>query len=127
MQEAIIASDARTAIGRFQGSLSTTSASDLGAAVIAEAVRRAGIEPGQVDQVVLGCAGQVMEDAYIARHAAVKAGLPIEVPAYAVNRLCASGLEAINTTARWIETGDAEILRKMRKQRKRNALTAMKK
>ncbi|MEX1255900.1 MAG: thiolase family protein, partial [Dehalococcoidia bacterium] len=54
--------------------------------------------------------GQVMEDAYIARHAAVKAGLPIEVPAYTVNRICGSGLEAINTAARWIETGDASVI-----------------
>src|SRR3546814_7595915 len=52
--------------------------------------------PEQVDQVILGCVGQVMEDGYIARHAAVKAGLPIEVPAYTVNRICGSGLEAIN-------------------------------
>jgi acetyl-CoA C-acetyltransferase len=51
-----------------------------------------------------------MEDGYIARHAAVKAGLPIEVPAYTVNRICGSGLEAINTAARWIQTGDAEIV-----------------
>jgi acetyl-CoA C-acetyltransferase len=51
-----------------------------------------------------------MEDAYIARHAAVKAGLPIEVPAYTVNRVCGSGLEAINTAARWIETGDADVI-----------------
>ncbi len=51
-----------------------------------------------------------MEDAYIARYAAVKAGLPIEVPAYTVNRVCGSGLEAINTAARWIETGDAEVV-----------------
>ena len=78
-------------------------------AVIRAAVERAGIEPSQVDQVVLGCVGQVMEDAYIARHAAVKAGLPIEVPAYTVNRICGSGLEAINTAARWIQCGDAEI------------------
>jgi acetyl-CoA C-acetyltransferase len=63
-----------------------------------------------VDQVILGCVGQVMEDGYIARHAAVKAGMPIEVPAYTVNRICGSGLEAINTAARWIETGDASII-----------------
>jgi acetyl-CoA C-acetyltransferase len=78
--------------------------------VIKEAVNRAGIKPEQVDQVILGCVGQVMEDAYIARHAAIKAGLPIEVPAYTVNRICGSGLEAINTAARWIETGDASVI-----------------
>jgi acetyl-CoA C-acetyltransferase len=110
MEDVVIVSGVRTAIGRFQGGLAGTPASDLGAAVIRAAVERANIEPGQVDQVVLGCVGQVMEDAYIARHAAVKAGLPIEVPAYTVNRICGSGLEAINTAARWIQCGDAEVV-----------------
>jgi acetyl-CoA C-acetyltransferase len=109
-EEVVIVSGARTAIGRFQGAFSNTPASDLGAAVIREAVQRARLQPEQVDQVIMGCVGQVAEDAYIARHAAIKAGLPVEVPAYTVNRLCASGLEAINTAARWIETGDAEIV-----------------
>jgi acetyl-CoA C-acetyltransferase len=110
MTEVVIVSGVRTAIGRFQGGFASTPASDLAAVVIKEAVARAGIEPGDVDQVVLGCVGQVMEDAYIARHAAVKAGLPVEVPAYTVNRICGSGLEAINTAARWIECGDAEVV-----------------
>lgn len=110
MGEVVLVSGARTAIGRFGGGFKDTPASDLAAAVIKAAVERAGIQPGQVDQVILGCVGQVMEDAYIARHAAVKAGLPIEVPAYTVNRICGSGLEAINTAARWIECGDAEVV-----------------
>jgi acetyl-CoA C-acetyltransferase len=110
MEDVVIVGGVRTAIGRFQGGFANTSASDLAAAVIKAAVERSGIEPGQVDQVVLGCVGQVMEDAYIARHAAVKAGLPIEVPAYTVNRICGSGLEAINTAARWIQCGDAEVV-----------------
>jgi acetyl-CoA C-acetyltransferase len=110
MEAVVIVSGVRTAIGRFQGAFATTSASDLGAAVIREAVSRAGIQPENVDQVILGCVGQVMEDAYIARRAAVKASLPIEVPAYTVNRICGSGLEAINTAARWIQCGDAEVV-----------------
>lgn len=110
MGEVVLVSGARTAIGRFGGGFKDTPASDLAAAVIKAAVERAGIQPDQVDQVILGCVGQVMEDAYIARHAAVKAGLPIEVPAYTVNRICGSGLEAINTAARWIECGDAEVV-----------------
>lgn len=109
MEDVVIVSGARTAIGRFQGGFAETPASDLAAAVIKAAVERSSLQPDQVDQVVLGCVGQVMEDAYIARHAAVKAGLPIEVPAYTVNRICGSGLEAINTAARWIECGDAEV------------------
>ena len=110
MKDVVLVSGVRTAIGRFQGAFSETSASDLAAAVIRAAVERAGVQPAQIDQVVLGCVGQVMEDAYIARHAAIKAGLPLEVPAYTVNRICGSGLEAINTGARWIECGDAEIV-----------------
>ena len=110
MEEVVLVSGCRTAIGRLGGAFQNCSASDLGAAVIREAVSRAGLKPGQVEQVILGCVGQVMEDAYIARHAAVKADLPIEVPAYTVNRICGSGLEAINTAARWIETGDASVI-----------------
>ena len=110
MEDVVVVSGARTAIGRFQGSLSDVPASDLAAAVIKAAVERAGVTPSEVDQVVLGCVGQVMEDAYIARHASVKAGLPIEVPAYTVNRICGSGLEAINTAARWIQCGDADVV-----------------
>jgi acetyl-CoA C-acetyltransferase len=110
MEEVVLVSGCRTPIGKMGGGFQNTSASDLGAIVIREAVERAGIKPEQVDQVILGCVGQVMEDGYIARHAAVKAGIPIEVPAYTVNRICGSGLEAINTAARWIQTGDAEII-----------------
>ncbi|MEX2228595.1 MAG: thiolase family protein [Dehalococcoidia bacterium] len=109
-EDIVLVSGVRTAIGRFGGSFVETPASDLGSAVIREAVQRAGIEPGQVDQVVMGCVGQVAEDAYIARHAAIDAGLSIETPAYTVNRLCGSGLEAITTAARWIITGEAEIV-----------------
>jgi acetyl-CoA C-acetyltransferase len=110
MEEVVLVSGARSAIGRLGGVFQNFPASDLAAAVIKAAVERAGLKPEQVDQVILGCVGQVMEDAYIARYAAIKAGLPIEMPAYAVNRICGSGLEAINTAARWIECGDAEVI-----------------
>jgi len=110
VEDIVIVSGCRTAIGAFGGSLSETPASDLGAHVIREAVQRAGLKPEQVDQVILGCVGQVAEDGYISRAAAIKAGLPIGVPAYTVNRICGSGLEAINTAARWIQTGDADIV-----------------
>ncbi len=110
MEEVVIVSGARTAIGRFGGGFVNTSASDLGAVAIRAAVERAGLRPEQVEEVVMGCAGQWGEDAYLARFAAVKGGLPIETPAYTVNRLCGSGLEAIHTAARWIETGDAEVV-----------------
>src|SRR3990172_7018797 len=110
MEEVVIVGGCRTAIGRLGGGFQNFSASDLAAVAIKEAVNRAGGAPDQVDQLILGCVGQVMEDGYIARHAAIKAGLPIEVPAYTVNRICGSGLEAINTAARWIECGDASVI-----------------
>jgi len=110
MEDVVIVSGARTAIGTLGGALSETSASDLGAHVIREAVSRAGLQPEQIEQVILGCVGQVAEDGYIARHASIKAGMPIGTPAYTVNRICGSGLEAINTAARWIQTGDADIV-----------------
>jgi acetyl-CoA C-acetyltransferase len=110
MEEVVIVSGVRTAIGRFQGSLTDTPASDLGAAVIREAVERAHIGTGQVDTVVMGICGQIAEDTYLSRNAAVKAGLPYEVPAMNVNRLCGSGLEAIHSAARYIQTGDADVV-----------------
>jgi acetyl-CoA C-acetyltransferase len=110
MEDVVLLSGVRTPIGKFQGAFSNTPASDLGAIVIKEAVSRAGLQPAQVDHVVFGCVGQVMEDGYLSRHAAVKAGMPIETPAVTVNRICGSGLEAINTAARYIQTGDATVV-----------------
>ncbi len=110
MEDVVIVSGVRTPIGRFQGAYANLSASDLGAIVIKAAVERAGIKPELVDHVILGCVGQAAEDGYIARHAAVKAGMPIEAPALAVNRICGSGLEAINTAARYIQCGDATVV-----------------
>ena len=108
MEDVVLVSGVRTAIGRFNGSLANTPASDLGSTVIKEAVNQAGIEPEVVDQVIMGIVGQVAEDAYLSRVSTIKAGLEIETPAVNVNRLCGSGLEAINSAARYIETGDAE-------------------
>jgi len=110
MEDVVIAGAVRTAIGRFQGSLSELPASDMAAAVIREAVSRSGLEPAAIDQVIMGICGQIGDDTYLARHATIKAGLPVEVPAANINRLCGSGLEAINTAARYIETGDAGVV-----------------
>ncbi len=110
MEDIVLLSGVRTAIGTMNGSFSQTPASDLGAAVIRNSVERAGLDGEQIDQVILGCVGQVAEDGYIARVAMLKADLPVGTPAYTVNRICGSGLEAINTAARWLQTGDAEII-----------------
>src|SRR4029078_8584134 len=81
MEDVVIVSGVRTPIGKFQGAYSNLSASDLGAIAIKAAVERAGLSPQQVDHVIFGCVGQSAEDGYISRHAAVKAGMPIETPA----------------------------------------------
>jgi acetyl-CoA C-acetyltransferase len=110
MEDVVIVSGVRTPIGKFQGAYSNLSASDLGALVIKAAVERAGLKPDDVDHVIMGCVGQVAEDGYLSRHAAVKAGIPIETPALTVNRICGSGLEAVNTAARYIQVGDASAV-----------------
>ncbi|HBP37376.1 MAG TPA: acetyl-CoA C-acyltransferase [Clostridiales bacterium] len=105
----VIVSAARTAIGKYGGSLSRSSASETGAIAIREAVARAGLEPSDIDEAVMGCVGTIAEDAYCARLCAIKAGLPAESAALTVNRLCASGLQAIITAAMEIDSGLADI------------------
>ena len=111
-EDVVIVSGVRTADRAFRRLVhANTPASDLGRRRHPRGRQPAPASSrGQVDQVILGCVGQVAEDAYISRHAGLKAGLPIDTPAYTVNRFCGSGLEAINTAARWIQTGDAEIV-----------------
>ena len=110
MDDIVIVDGARTAIGTFGGAFADTSVTELGAIVIREAVRRAGVDPKHVDQVIMGNVGGAAEDAYLARNASLNAGLPIETPALAVSRACGSGLEAIANAARWIQSGDAEVV-----------------
>jgi len=101
----------RTPIGKFGGGLSEVRADDLAAHVLRGVVDRAGIDPAVVDEVVLGCANQAGEDnRNVARMAALLAKLPYATPGVTVNRLCASGLEAVNQAARMVRTGDAEVV-----------------
>jgi acetyl-CoA C-acetyltransferase len=106
----VLLSGARTAIGRFGGSLKDVDAHELGAACIQEALSRAGVEPGEVDEVVMGQVGQVGPDAYNARRCAIAAGIPSGATAMNVNRLCSSGLQAIVTGAQEILTGQADVV-----------------
>ena len=106
----VIASACRTAIGKFGGTLANTSAADLGAVVIKEAIARAGIKPEQVDHVYMGCVIQAGQGQNVARQASLKAGLPIETPAVTVNVVCGSGLNCVNMAAQMIEAGDADIV-----------------
>lgn len=110
MENVVIVSGVRSAIGSYGGALKNLTASDLGAAVIKEAVKRANIKPEMVDEVIMGCVGQIAEDAYLARASAIKAGLPIETTAQTVNRLCSSGLQSIVTGMSAIQTGLADIV-----------------
>ena len=111
MRDVVVVSAVRTPIGRIRGALSGVRPDDLAARVVAEALRRARLEGEQVDEVILGCANQAGEDnRNVARMATLLAGLPHAVPALTVNRLCASGLSAVNVAARTIACGDAEIM-----------------
>lgn len=110
MKEVVIVSYARTAIGTMGGAIKDIHAADLGAVAIKEAINRAGISKDLIDEVVVGCVGQVAENAFIARMCAIRAGIPASSNAYTVNRLCGSGLQAINSAVQQIQTGNAEVV-----------------
>ena len=110
MTEVVITSAARTAVGRYGGSLKDQPPTELGALAARTALERSGIEPDQVDQVVFGnVIHSAPEDMYMARVVGMKAGIPKEVPAFTVNRLCGTGVQAIVSAAQSIATGDAEV------------------
>lgn len=105
----VIVAGCRTGIGSFGGSLKDYEASDLGGIVIKEAIHRAGLEPADIDEVVFGCVGQAAENAFAARLASVKAGIPYSATALTVNRLCSSGMQAIVTAAQELRDGMCTI------------------
>jgi acetyl-CoA C-acetyltransferase len=108
--EVVITSAARTAVGRYGGSLKDQEPTELGALVARTALERSGIEPELVDQVVFGnVIHTAPEDMYMARVVAIEAGIPKEVPAFTVNRLCGTGVQAIVSAAQSIATRDAEV------------------
>jgi len=107
--EVVVLSGVRTAIGDYGGALKDKPPTELGAAVVREAVKRAGIQPGDVEHVVFGSVIHTdVHDMYLARVAAVNAGIPVETPALTLNRLCGSGLQAIVSAAQTIYMGDAK-------------------
>lgn len=108
--EVVVLSGVRTAIGDYNGGLKNKPPTELGAAVIREAVKRAGIDPQEVGHVVMGNVIHTdVHDMYLSRVATVNAGLPVDVPALTVNRLCGSGLQAIVSAAQTIYMGDARV------------------
>ncbi|CAA7600537.1 Thiolase, C-terminal [Acididesulfobacillus acetoxydans] len=110
MNEVVIVSAVRTPVGSFGGALSQVSAPDLGALTIRESIRRAGITPEEVDEVIMGNVLSAGLGQNPARQAAMKAGIPQEVPSWTVSKVCGSGLKAVVCAAQAILAGDAEII-----------------
>ena len=110
MQEVVIVAATRTAIGSFQGSLANVSAVDLGAAVIRQLLAQTGLDPAEVDEVIMGQVLTAGAGQNPARQAAIKAGLPFAVPAMTLNKVCGSGLKALHLGAQAIRCGDAEVI-----------------
>lgn len=112
MTEAFLCDGIRTPIGRYGGALASVRADDLAAIPLRVLLsRNAGIDPAAIDEVILGCANQAGEDnRNVARMASLLAGLPVTVPGTTINRLCASGLDAVGTAARAVRSGEAELV-----------------
>jgi acetyl-CoA C-acetyltransferase len=109
MMDAVILSACRTPIGAFGSALKDVSASDLGAIVIREAIARAHVKPNEIGDVLMGCVLQAGAGMNVARQAALKAGLPVDVPAETVNRVCGSGLQAVVHAAEAVAVGYADL------------------
>jgi acetyl-CoA acetyltransferase family protein len=111
MREAFLVGGVRTPVGRYGGVLASVRPDDLAALVVGEAVRRAGVDPERIDEVVLGATNQAGEDnRNVARMAVLLSGLPLHVSGHTVNRLCASGLTAVGNAAMAVKTGEADVV-----------------
>jgi acetyl-CoA C-acetyltransferase len=106
----VLVDGARTPVGKYGGALERLQAYELGAIAAAAAIQRSGIARNDVDEVIMGCVGQVGPDAYNARRVALAVGLPDITPAFTVNRLCGSGLQAIWSAAQQLRWGGAEVI-----------------
>ena len=110
VREVVVLSGVRTAVGKYGGSLANESLGDLASTVTREAVSRSGVEPSEVGHVVFGNVIHTEpRDMYISRVAGINAGLPVEVPAYTLNRLCGSGLQAVVSAAQFLQLGDTDV------------------
>ena len=109
-KDVVIVSGVRLPVAAFGGSLKDLSAIDMGAMVVKEAVSRAGIQPSDVGEVIIGQVGQVAENGFAARAVSLKAGMPKETTAYSVNRQCGSSLQAIADAVMEIQTGFADVV-----------------
>jgi acetyl-CoA C-acetyltransferase len=109
MEEVFVVSAARTAIGNFMGTLGETTAPELGKVVIQEVLKRANVEPDQVKEVIMGIILQAGVGQNAARQAAIKAGIPVHVPAFSVNKMCGSGMKSVALAAQSIMMGDYDV------------------
>src|SRR5436189_242782 len=110
VKQAVIVSAVRTPVGKFLGALKSFKATELGAIVVREAVKRAGVKPEDVDEVIMGCVIQAGLGQNPARQAALHGGLPNTVSAVTVNKVCGSGLKAIMMAAQGVALGDTEVV-----------------
>ena len=110
MRDVVITSAVRTAIGYFGGTLKDVLPADLAKVVIKKAMDRSSVKGEEIDDVILGCVLQRSDEPNVGRVAALKAGIPVEVPGYTVNRLCASGLQAVVNAAQVIKLNEADII-----------------
>jgi len=110
MKEVVIVSAARTPIGSFGGMLKSTTAKTLGSVSVKEAIKRANIKEDMVDELIMGCVLQGGQGQNIARQISIDAGLPVEVPSMTINKVCGSGLRAVELAAQVIKSGDADIV-----------------
>lgn len=110
MRDVVITSAVRTAVGYFGGTIKDVLPADLAKVVIKEALDRSNVKGEEIDDVILGCILQRSDEPNVGRIAALKAGVPVEIPGYTINRLCASGLQAVVDAARAIKLNDADII-----------------
>ena len=110
MKDIYVVNCCRTAIGKFQGSLSNVKPADLGAIVVKEALKRSGVAPENVDELMFGCILTAAQGQNVARQVSLKAGIPMSVPAYTVGMVCGSGMKSVIEGARAISAGDADII-----------------
>ncbi len=110
MKEVVIVSACRTPVGTFGGALKDTPVADLGKVSMEEAVKRAGIDPAVIDEVVFGCVIQAGQGQNVARQSMIKAGIPKETTAFTINKVCGSGLRAVSLAAQIIKAGDADVI-----------------
>lgn len=109
-REVVIVSACRTAVGNFNGTLKDVPTVDLGAVVMTEALKRAGLKGEQLDEIIFGCVLQASKGQNVARQAMIRAGIPQEVTAFTINKVCASGLRSVSLAAQIIKAGDADII-----------------